>query len=532
MGDISGGVRLKEPKELSPDSSASIVLEYVNRDDQAFHHITNVSVWPTWDPDREIASGGDRSVPSNASKQLLATDVDTPLGLAGRQGFHVEFEVGIPSETGEMAYQHRHTDTPLVVPVGGTPRYDAVLCTAGAGDPARPVRDFIQNWGFDIYLASGEQEARERFTEFTETPTCFVGVVPADRTSRGRQAVSSTASVALSRDVPALVLLEEDATRPHLPESEGCLVIRTDLGSERALARSSGPELLGVRRSLEVGTAARLLEQVRARAKREPKEALRAVVYSVLLERTGAVETVLDSLGDPTDLFVTLAAGTAAGSDTSTVPPSRGTDRTLDPASEYDVPGAEFTLIPFDVLNKRFLEFSTDQHGNQVRVVSDDPPTTHTSVDLYRAIDDWIGSRNSIPTLNVDRIELIWSPDGEEPVFIPASAETISKDVARDVGTWFDESYRSIHTDHNITQLDVTLPAKGAYHVLTWSEEGAGALKIRFERGEPVVGPENGNRSGSSHPFLEDDWWSGRKRLIVPTPEPYETDDLELSWAR
>jgi len=212
MGDLQGGVRLRKPEELTPDSSVSIVLEYVNRGDESFHHLRNVSVWPTWDPEREVASGGDVSVPRDDSKRLLATDVDTPLGLGGRQGFHVEFEVGAPTENGEMIYHHRHTDTPLAVPVSGTVQYDAVLCTAVAGDPTRPVRNFIQNWGFNVYLASGEREVRERLTEFADTPTCFVGVVPSDGDEQGRQGVSSAASVALSRDVPALVLLEDGVT--------------------------------------------------------------------------------------------------------------------------------------------------------------------------------------------------------------------------------------------------------------------------------------------------------------------------------
>jgi outer membrane protein assembly factor BamB len=323
MDDLQGGVRLKKPATLTPDSSASIVLEYVNRDGEAFHHLKNVSVWPTWNPDREIANGSDFLLLPDDSKRLLAATVDTPPGLGGRQGFHVEFEVGLPSKSGEMAY--RHTDTLLAVPVSGTVQYDAVLCTAGAGEPDRSVRDFIQNWGFDIYLASGEREVRERFTEFTDPPTCFVGVLPANGGEQGRQAVSSAASVALSRDVPAVVLVEDTATYPHLPENEACFVIKCDIESQRALARHSGPELLGVRRSIEAGTTNELLKRVRERVEQEPKEFLRALVYSVLLEWTGATEVLLESVEDTTDLFVTSVAGNVTEPDTSTWPTFQGT---------------------------------------------------------------------------------------------------------------------------------------------------------------------------------------------------------------
>jgi hypothetical protein len=205
MGYLQGGVSLRAPTTLPLDSSVRLVLEYANRDEQAFHDLRKVSVWPTWNPDREVASGTDISVAPTDSKRLLATGIGTPPGLGGREGFHLEFEVGAPSETGEMEYHHRYTDSPLSVPVASTAQYDAVLCTA-AGDPAGPVRNFVQNWGFDIYLESGEREARKRFTEFTDEPTCFVGVLPADGSEQGRQAVSTATSIALLRDVPALFM--------------------------------------------------------------------------------------------------------------------------------------------------------------------------------------------------------------------------------------------------------------------------------------------------------------------------------------
>jgi len=61
---------------------------------------------------------------------------------------------------------------------------------------------------------------------------------------------------------------------------------------------------------MEAGTTDKLLRGVRERAEQEPKEVLRALVYSVLLDRTGATEAVLDSLDNPRELFVTPAAGT------------------------------------------------------------------------------------------------------------------------------------------------------------------------------------------------------------------------------
>jgi hypothetical protein len=279
-----------------------------------------------------------------------------------------------------MEYHHRYTDSPLSVPVAGTAQYDAVLCTAAAGDPAGPVRNFIQNWGFDIYLASGEREARKRFTEFTDEPTCFVGVLPADGSEQGRQAVSTATSIALSRDVPAFVFAEDGVTHPHLPETQNCFVIECDLESERALTGHGGPGVLDVRRSIEAGTTERLLEQVRARAEQEPKEVLWAVVYPVLLERTGVTETVLDSLENSIELFINPAAGAAAESGPNTWPTFQGTDRSWDLVSEYDLSGTEFRITPFDVLDSKFLRISEDEYGDVIRNVSNDPPTVLTRI--------------------------------------------------------------------------------------------------------------------------------------------------------
>jgi outer membrane protein assembly factor BamB len=319
MDDLRGGVRLKRPKELIPDESVSAVFDYHNRDREAFHHLKNVSLWPTWNPHQKVTIS-DISVLPNDSKRLLTTDVDTPLGLSGRQGFHVESEVGSPTENGEMEYHHYNTVTPLAVPVVGTVQYDAVLYTAGAGDPNRSVRDFIQNWGFNMYLASAEQEVREQLTEFANKPACFVGVIPVDSNKQGRQTISSAVSVALSWDIPALVLVEDGLTQTNLPESGDCFIIKCNIKSQQALARHCGPELLGLRRSMKAGTTDRLLEQVRERAKQEPSEFLRALVYSVLLEQSGATERVLDVLDDPIELFVSPTVGSTLKTNDSTWP--------------------------------------------------------------------------------------------------------------------------------------------------------------------------------------------------------------------
>jgi hypothetical protein len=128
--------------------------------------------------------------------------------------------------------------------------------------------------------------------------------------------VSNAAWAANDNATLSIILTDQGVSLPELPSETA--VFPCQLADQRALLRTTGPELLGVRRALETGQSSRLIELLRhgvSVAKQEPKELLRALVYSTLLTAAGATpQAVLDSIEVPDELWAGRGSGpTGAG---------------------------------------------------------------------------------------------------------------------------------------------------------------------------------------------------------------------------
>lgn len=317
MDEIRAVLDLGGPSSVSPDSTEEFILQYANRNDDATHRLETVTLSPTWDLSQEHTHEGDHEIRAQNKQEVLTASFETPLGLGGRHGVHVSFEVESVTEDGDVHSEKRHVVDPLTVPVTGARHFQAVVCTAGGGELPSPVRRVIQNWGFDIYFADDVQAVTDRFIEFDDSPTLFVGVVPTSGDDeQGRQRVSNAAWAANDNATLSIILTDQGVSLPELPSETA--VFPCQLADQRALLRATGPELLGVRRALETGQSSRLIELLRhgvSVAKQEPKELLRALVYSTLLTKVGATpQAVLDSIEVPDELWTGRGSGpTGAG---------------------------------------------------------------------------------------------------------------------------------------------------------------------------------------------------------------------------
>ena len=306
MEGVRAALDLGEPSSISPDATVEFTLAYENRNHDSTHRLGTVTLSPTWNLDRERTIEVDEEVPPRTRQSVVQTSFETPAGLGGKQGIQVSFGVEATGEDGTVESDHRYTDSPLTVPVTGARHFQAVVCTAGEGEPTPEVRRLIQDWGFDVYLAEDIQSVRDRFTEFDDSPTLFVGVVPADGTDeQGRQRVSSAAWAASDEANLSVVFTGEGVEVLELPPETS--VFACDLTDYLALLRASGPELLVARRGLGTGQTEMLVDLLQRGvnvAKQEPKELLRALAYSSLLTATGTTQAVLDAIEVPEELIV------------------------------------------------------------------------------------------------------------------------------------------------------------------------------------------------------------------------------------
>lgn len=298
MAEIRTNIELAEPSNLRPNASVEVVLNYINQNNNMTHSVGTVTLSPTWDLSREINLQVDEIIGTQRATRMAAT-VETPRGLGGRHGFDIFFDVKAVTDTGEEHTQYRKTVEPITLPVVGARHFQAIVCTAGEGEPPQPVRQVIQNWGFDIYFANDIQEINDRLTAFDDSPTLVVGILTTEATEAGTQLISNAAWATTETNALSLTFAETGVSLPELPETS--YELKCDLTNYRDLLDVTGPALINYRQALETGHTS-WLDKVVQLGKNEAKEALRALAYSLFFTSTGAPDAILDSIEVPDEV--------------------------------------------------------------------------------------------------------------------------------------------------------------------------------------------------------------------------------------
>lgn len=313
MSEIQAALGLADPASIAPDASDDLTLQYANRNHDISHRLRTITTSPTWDLSQQQTHQIEQTVPARTKQRVLTTPLETPPALGGRHGIDVTFKVTAGTEGNDGFSERRRSTEPMTVPVTGARQYQAVVCAAGDRELSPAVRRVIQQWGFDIYLADNVRTVKARITEYDDDPTMLVGVVPSNGDdNQGRQLVSSAAWAVADTTTLSIVLAEEGTSLPALPTETA--VFASNLASQRELLRATGPELLTMRQSLQTGQSSRLLEVLQKGvtvAKQEPKEFLRALSYSTLLEATDTPQAVLNLIEVPEDLLTSSQSESA-----------------------------------------------------------------------------------------------------------------------------------------------------------------------------------------------------------------------------
>lgn len=282
-------VQLLSPEQLVPDSSAKLVIKYVNKNKDLNHHIKSVSFSPTWDLTEDKTYEVDLTVPGGKGTQLLDEIINIPPSIGGHQGFLIKINRGISDKSGNINYSNCQTGAPIRVPVTGASRHQTVLCHAGTSEYTSSVQNLIQNWGFNVSAANREELVINQLESTDDKPVCVFGILSSN-VDGDRDLVSSAASIAASRNSLSMVFATKSVELPRLPDE--CIVVKCDLSDEVTLEQEAGPLLLGIRRLVQSGRVSTFLDKLNEVAKNEPKELLRASVYAAVLEKAGATDAI------------------------------------------------------------------------------------------------------------------------------------------------------------------------------------------------------------------------------------------------
>jgi len=218
-------------------------------------------------------------------------------------------------------------------------------------------------------------------------------------------------------------------------------------------------------------------------------------------------------------------------------------DDRLDLATDYGFPRVKLQITPFDVLNKKFL---THSHKRYIRTCPEKLSTDEgvyggsdevyvrelcagQTLDEWNKLERWLAFGNNVPSVEVDKLELVWSPKGVPPKNDKSNTKYIQEAVGQNDQMLNDQNYQTIYKGYNISDLDVSLPSKGTYYILCWLEKGSSALRIDFDKNRPVVGNNPAKHSYDSQSFINHEFLSDKYQVAVPTPIPYEIMDESIS---